>query len=47
MILKRRGIPGRLRAADILLSRMLQVYQLTDLEERISRLEVTINGKSK
>jgi len=36
----------RVRAADILLSRMLQVYQLTDLEERITRLEAANNGKS-
>lgn len=34
----------RVRAADVLLSRMLQVYQLTELEERISRLEAVNNG---
>jgi hypothetical protein len=37
----------RVRAADILLSRMLQLHEVIDLEERVSRLETVNNVKSK
>ena len=37
---------ARVRAADILINRLLQLRQLVDLEERVSRLEAAGNVKS-
>ena len=38
---------ARVRAADILINRLLQLRQLVDLEERVSRLEAAANVNTK